>query len=85
MKVTLDIPDSYALYFSLKTIEAEFLLNSALMLYKQGRLSVSKASELAGIGLYEFLKKCKENDIPVIDYSPEELTQEFTDLKKAMI
>ncbi len=85
MKVTLEIPDSYALYFSLANMEKEFKLNTALMLVKQGRISVSKGSELADMTIYDFLKECKKNEIPVIDYSKEELTREFENLKREML
>jgi predicted HTH domain antitoxin len=85
MKVTLDIPDSYALYFGLSSIERQFKLFTALMLVKQGKISVSKAAELAEITIYDFLKQCKENDIPVVDYSKEELKEEFENIKRELL
>lgn len=85
MKVTLDIPDSYALYFGLSGIERQLKLFTALMLVKQGKISVSKAAELAEITIYDFLKQCKENDIPVVDYSKEELKEEFENIKRELL
>jgi predicted HTH domain antitoxin len=85
MKVTLDIPDSYALYFGLSSIERQLKLFTALMLVKQGKISVSKAAELAEITIYDFLKQCKENDIPVVDYSKEELKEEFENIKRELL
>jgi predicted HTH domain antitoxin len=82
MKVTIDIPDSYALYFGLSGIERQLKLFTALMLVKQGKISVSRAAELAEITIYDFLKQCKENDIPVVDYSKEELKEEFENIKR---
>ena len=67
MKVTLDIPDSYALYFTLSSIEKEFKLYTALMLVKQGKISVSRGAEFAEMTIYDFMRECKKNDIPVID------------------
>ena len=87
MKVTIDIPDSYALYFSLSALsglEKQFKLFTALMLIKQGKISVSKGAELAEITIYDFLKECKENDIPVIDYSKKELDEEFANIRKEL-
>ncbi len=85
MKVTLDIPDSYALYYTLASIEQEFKLNLALMLVKQGKISMSRGAEFAELGIYEFLHECKKNEIPVIDYSEEEILQEFEDLKQDLL
>lgn len=84
MRVTLDIPDSYALLFSLKSIEKELKLYAALMMLKKGKISVSKGAELADVSIYEFLNSCKEYEIPVIDYSKEELTEELESLKQEM-
>jgi predicted HTH domain antitoxin len=85
MKVILDIPDSYALYFGLSSIESQLKLFTALMLVKQGKISVSKAAELAEINIYDFFKECKENDIPVIDYSKEDLKEEFENIKRELL
>jgi predicted HTH domain antitoxin len=76
MKVTLNISDSYALYFGLSSIEKQFKLFTALILVKQGKISVSKGAELSELTIYDFLRECKQNDIPVIDYSKEELKEE---------
>jgi predicted HTH domain antitoxin len=85
MKVTLNIPDSYALYFGLSSIEKQFKLFTALMLVKQGRISVSKGAELSELTIYDFLRECKQNEIPVIDYSKEELKEEFENIKKEFL
>lgn len=85
MKVTLDIPDSYALFVGLSNIERQLKLYTALMLVKQEKISISKAAELAEISIYDFLKECKENDIPVIDYSKEELKEEFEAIKRELL
>jgi predicted HTH domain antitoxin len=85
MKVTLDIPDSYALYFTLSSIEKEFKLYTALMLVKQGKISVSRGAEFAEMTIYDFMRECKKNDIPVIDYSREELKQEFETIKRELL
>ena len=85
MKVTLNIPDSYALYFGLSSIERQFKLFTALMLVKQGKISVSKGAELSELTIYDFLRECKQNEIPVIDYSKEELEEEFENIKKELL
>jgi predicted HTH domain antitoxin len=85
MTVTLNIPDSYALYFGLSSIEGQFKLLTALMLVKQGKISVSKGAELSELTIYDFLRECKQNEIPVIDYSKEELEEEFENIKKELL
>jgi len=76
MKITVDIPDS---------IEKELKLYTTLMLFKQGKISLSKASELAQMTIYDFIKECKKYEIPVVDYSKEELEEEFETLKMEML
>ncbi|MCK4762054.1 MAG: UPF0175 family protein [Candidatus Aminicenantes bacterium] len=85
MRVTLDIPDSYAMYFKRRDIEKDMKLYTALILVKQGKVSLSKGAELAGITIYDFLKECRENEIPVIDYSKEKLAEEFDGIKREFV
>lgn len=77
MRVTLDIPDKCALLFSQNEIEKEFKLYAALMLLKKGKISVSRGAELADISIYDFLSSCKEFEIPVLNFSKEELEGEL--------
>ena len=85
MKVTLDIPDSYALLYTLASIEKGFKLSMALMLVRQGKISVSRGAELAELEIYEFLNECKKNEIPVIEYSEQEILDEFEALKQDLL
>jgi len=59
-------------------------LFTALMLVKQGKISVSRGAELSELSIYDFLRECKQNEIPVIDYSKEELEEEFENIKKEL-
>lgn len=81
MKVTIEIPKSFDGYFSEIDIPNEFKLNNALILYKQGKISISRASELAGLDIYEFMYECKKNEIPIIDYSENDFKDELKNLK----
>jgi predicted HTH domain antitoxin len=47
------------------------------MLYKQGKVSLSKAAKLAKKDIYDFMRECKKNEIPVLHTSKEELLQEI--------
>lgn len=84
MKITLDLPDQYTIYFNQEEIQKEIKLNNALMLYKKHRISLSKAAEFANLPIYDFMHECKENEIPVIDYTEEELAKELDMAKKVM-
>lgn len=82
MNITIEIPESYKLFFGDADIEHELKKNSALILYKQGRISLSRACELSDMNIYDFSVECKKNNIPVIDYSPEEIEQELEKVRK---
>ena len=58
-------------------IEREMRISYALALFKAARVTLSKAAELADMNIYDFIRACKENQIPVIDITREELLQEL--------
>lgn len=78
MSVRLEIPDSVAQAMRLPEQErtARLLVELALALYAQGILSFGKASELAGLGYYEFGKLLGERGIPR-HYTVEELQDDI--------
>ena len=82
MNITIELPESYRLYFGDSDIESELKKNSALILFKQGRISLSKASELSEMDIYDFIAECKKNQIPVIEYSTEEIDRELENIKR---
>ncbi len=82
MNITIELPESYKLYFGDSEIEYELKKNSALILFKQGRVSLSKASELSEMNIYDFIVECKKNQIPVIEYSVEEIDRELENIRK---
>jgi predicted HTH domain antitoxin len=77
MNIAIELPDSYAILQDLNSIQKELLLFYALMLFKQGRVSLSKAANISNLDIYDFMKECKKNLIPVIEVSKEELLQEL--------
>ena len=81
MKVTLNIPDNYILYIKPEDIEKNFKLNTALIMYKQGKFSLSQASDFSGTDIYDFISECKKLEIPVINYSINDIEEEFNELK----
>ncbi len=80
MQIVLNMPDSvsFTLNESANELKQTIKLNAALMLFKKGKFSIEQASDFSGLSIYEFLKECRENEIPVIDSSEEELLKELS-------
>lgn len=58
-------------------LSKQFLLSNALFLFKEGKISIGLAKDLAGIHIYDFMQICGKHVIPVINYSAEELESEI--------
>jgi len=84
MQITFNIPDNYILYIKPEDIEKNFKLNTALIMYKQGKFSISQATDFSGIDIYEFILECKKLEIPVIDYSVNEIQAELQELREEL-
>jgi predicted HTH domain antitoxin len=52
-------------------------LYTAMQLYREHKLSLGQASELSEMHKDEFMRERGRHDIPVIDYSPEDLHKEL--------
>ncbi|VAX26640.1 hypothetical protein MNBD_NITROSPIRAE02-1618 [hydrothermal vent metagenome] len=63
--------------FSKEVISRESKKLLALKCYKDKILSLGKSAELSGLSMWEFIEFLGENNIPVIDYSEEQLDREF--------
>jgi predicted HTH domain antitoxin len=76
--IQFEIPED--ILYSLNENTAEFTqrmrLYSALQLFKDHKLSLGKAAELAGIKKEHFMFELDRYEIPLIDYDPDELDQE---------
>jgi predicted HTH domain antitoxin len=57
-------------------ISRDLRVDTALMLFRIGKLSSGAAASLAGIPRVLFLDLCAEYDIPVSQITPEELSRE---------
>jgi len=79
MQLTMNIPDFTQLTLNVNSDEIiqTIKLNSALMLFKNAKFSITQASEFANISLYDFIQECKNNQISIIDYSKQELQDEI--------
>lgn len=77
MQVAINLPSDFVAMQTADVIEREMRISYALALFKAARVTLSKAAELAGMNSYDFIRTCKENQIPVIDITREELLQEL--------
>ena len=77
MQITIDLPNDFVELESNHNIQKEMQLSYALWLFKAGRVTIAKAAQLAGLDLYNFMQACKDNQVPVIDVTREELLEEI--------
>ncbi|MEY6434299.1 UPF0175 family protein [Thioalkalicoccus limnaeus] len=83
MQIAINLPKDFVEMQTTSVIEREMRLSYALALFKAGRVTISKAAELAGLTLYDFIRSCKDNQIPVIDMTREELIEELESMRTA--
>ena len=83
MQVTINIPDfaPFTLNNNMHELKQTIKLNSALMLFKNAKLSIDQASSFAGMDIYDFMIECSKNNIAVISYEANELENELKMMK----
>lgn len=86
MQLTLDIPEKYFIYQSPTELIRLLKLNTAIDLYRYGRLSTGAAVEFVGnIDRYEFLYECRKRGVEPQTYeNVEELQAEIELLAKEL-
>jgi predicted HTH domain antitoxin len=82
MQVAIDLPNDLVAFQGAADTRQELRTSHALWLFQREGVTLAKAAQIAGVSLYEFLKLCKSNQIPVIDMNREELTAELEGLDK---
>ena len=82
MEITLTLPNNFTAFQSMADIEQDIRLSYSLWLFKNAKLSISKAAELANLTIYEFMNACKKNDVPVIDMSKDELLDDLAGMTR---
>jgi predicted HTH domain antitoxin len=84
MKIDFFIKENILL--SLKQTKEEFrreaLFMSALMLYRKRKLSLGKASELAGYTKIGFIERLQQEQEFIFDYTDDEIDEIFDDVDK---
>ena len=83
MQIAINLPSDFVEMQTVRVIEQEMRISYSLMLFKAERVTKSKAAQLAGITIYDFIEACKENQIQVIDITKEELLQEIESMRQA--
>jgi len=85
--VSVAIPITESVLTALKMNEAEIAAlmrkESAFRLYQNGSLTLKQGADLCGVDLYDFMTMLSGANIPVIDYSPEELEAEVSGMEFA--
>ena len=70
VQLRIDLPPN------LSSDEARLLL--AIKLYEVGKLTLGQAAKLAGFSKRAFMEMLGQYNVPVFNYSPEELEQEIS-------
>ena len=70
-----------AVPFSEELLKEGVGFSLALELYREGVVTAARAARLANMHVAEFLEEVSHLEIPVVDYSPEELVEELKRLE----
>ncbi|CAG1021554.1 hypothetical protein DOJK_01074 [Patescibacteria group bacterium] len=82
MQITFNLPNDFVALQSLNQIEHDMRLSYALWLFKNAKVTLAKAAELANMTIYEFITLCQQNDIAIIDITKDELLEELNDFSR---
>ncbi|MBS3964614.1 MAG: UPF0175 family protein [Methylomonas sp.] len=77
MQIAVNLPNDFVAFQSVTDIEKDMRLSYSLWLFKNSRVTLVKAAELAGLDTYDFMAACKQNEVAIIDISKEELLEEL--------
>jgi len=65
-----------------ESLPAEMRQALAFSLFRRQLLSIGRAAELAGIPLARFMELLAENEIPVVEYTSEDLADDLATLDR---
>jgi predicted HTH domain antitoxin len=77
MQIAVNLPNDFVAFQSVTEIEKDIRISYSLWLFKNARVTLAKAAELANLDIYDFMSVCKQNDVAVIEISKEELLEEL--------
>jgi predicted HTH domain antitoxin len=81
MQIAIDLPNDFVSFQSVAVIEKDMRLSYSLWLFKNAKVNITKAAELAYLDIYDFMAACKKNQVPVIDISQQELLDEVAGMQ----
>lgn len=82
MQIAINLPNDFVVLQSIKEIEQDMRLSYSLWLFKNAKITLSKAAELAALDIYAFITECKKNEVPVINITKEELLEELASMNE---
>ena len=71
--VSIEFPEEVIELYEEKELEISVRKWSVLELVRNGKLSSGKASEILGMTRWDFMELMSDYDIPMVNFSPEEL------------
>lgn len=82
MQIAVNLPNDFVAFQSVAEIEKDIRISYSLWLFKNARVTLAKAAELANLDIYDFMSVCKQNDVAVIEISKEELLEELAEMRE---
>jgi predicted HTH domain antitoxin len=82
MQIAVELPNDFVVFQQSNNIQREMRLSYALWLFKNAKVTLGKAAELAGLDIYDFMSACKENQVPVVDMDKQALIEELQGIEK---
>lgn len=78
-QLTISVADSILTSLNMKADELALSMRKefALKLFGDGKLTSVQAANFCGMNIYDFISTASQADIPIIDYSIEEVDQEL--------
>jgi predicted HTH domain antitoxin len=83
MQIAVNLPNDFVAFQSVAEIEKDMRISYAVWLFKNARVTLAKAAELADMDIYDFISTCKKNGVAVIDISKDELLEELAGMRNA--
>lgn len=77
MQIAIELPNDLLAFQQSNQIKREISLAYALSLFQSAKVTLSKAAEIAGLDIYDFMSACKENEVPVVDIDKQALIEEL--------
>ncbi len=81
MAVLVNFPEEIKNILKTKNVNKEIMILTAIELYRENKVSLGKASEIANISIKEFLYELRKRGVP-LNYDLEELKKDIEMVEK---